>query len=278
MSHHGGWKAFSQFFVISLILFGAVVTHSEKAKIINAEIKGFESENRMNVSGRVTRLDNNYNKAAQVTVYVYKDPALDQTDLIGCYREAFGVSPWLDERRDSAQDMAEIWLHRAMLEHPWRVHDPDLADIFFIPLYPVVSFKLLKLKRYKCGLSHDKRLKNAMDYLETKSIYFKKFGGADHVIACSWFQCHRSLSPRTRMVLRRAVIGINELVVHWASWACGGRSVIVPYTPNSAITSGSVDTDLDLEERDIPFFFAGSARDRPERKNLEVGIAGLHYL
>lgn len=229
---------------------------------------------RHDVSVSATRsprsLNVNIDEATLVKVYVYDDPAIDQMDLIPCYRDAFGMSPWQDEHKDGAQDMAEIWLHRAMLEHPWRVSDPDQADLFFVPLYPVVSFKLLRWKWYECGLSHDERLKKAMDYLQTKSKHFKRFGGADHVVACAWWNCHRALNPWVRMVLRRAVIGTNELLVKWTSWGCGGRSVTVPYTPSSVITTEKNLGGLDLKKRDIPFFFVGSARNRIERRNLEV--------
>lgn len=31
---------------------------------------------------------------------------------------------------------------RAILSHPWRVLDPEEADVFYVPMYPVLSFKL----------------------------------------------------------------------------------------------------------------------------------------
>ncbi|CAM9890300.1 unnamed protein product, partial [Scytosiphon promiscuus] len=63
----------------------------------------------------------------RVAVYVYDGiPELDHSDLVECYREENGgVAPWQDEQADMAQDMGEIWLHRAVLAHPWRVFDPE---------------------------------------------------------------------------------------------------------------------------------------------------------
>ena len=73
--------------------------------------------------------------ADRVNVYIYEDPVFDHTALIRCYRERHdGVSQWQDERADMAQDMGEIWLHQSLLSHPWRVLDPEDAEVYFIPL------------------------------------------------------------------------------------------------------------------------------------------------
>lgn len=78
------------------------------------------------------------------SVFVYTDPMLDHSDLIDCYRrEHAGVPPWQDERGDMAQNMAEVWMHQALLEHPWRVFDPSEADLFFVPMYPVLRYVII---------------------------------------------------------------------------------------------------------------------------------------
>lgn len=77
--------------------------------------------------------------ASRVSIFVYHDNVLDHGDLIDCYRHEYaGVPPWQDERGDMAQDMGEVWMHQALLEHPWRVLDPSEADLFYIPMYPVL--------------------------------------------------------------------------------------------------------------------------------------------
>lgn len=48
--------------------------------------------------------------------------------------------------------------------------------------------------------------------------------------------------------------------------------VTVPYTASSVLTeSGLVGGRAD-GERDVPFFFVGTARNRKERKNLDVSF------
>ena len=215
-------------------------------------------------------------EASRVNVYIYDDPALDFSDLIDCYRERYGKSPWQDERADTAQDMGEIWLHRAMLDHPWRVLEPDKADVFYVPMYPVLSYKLmLGPDAKKCrGLTHNQRIKNAVAYLHTRSVYFQRFGGGDHVIVCAWWKCGNVFTPWQRMLLRRVVLGINERHIQWwANWGCGGRLLTIPYTASSIITTPELFGGADPESRDIPFFFVGTARKRPERQNLKVGPA-----
>ncbi|CAN0189359.1 unnamed protein product [Ascophyllum nodosum] len=212
-------------------------------------------------------------EASRVNVYIYDDPALDFSDLIDCYRERYGKSPWQDERADTAQDMGEIWLHRAMLDHPWRVLEPDKADVFYVPMYPVLSYKLmLGPDAKKCrGLTHNQRIKNAVAYLHTRSVYFQRFGGGDHVVVCAWWKCGNVFTPWQRMLLRRVVLGINERHIQWwANWGCGGRLLTIPYTASSIITTPELFGGADSESRDIPFFFVGTARKRPERQNLKV--------
>ena len=209
----------------------------------------------------------------KVKVYVYDQPVFDNLDMIECFRKSTGVSPWMNEEFDMAQNMAEIWLHRSLLEHQWRVLDPDDADVFYVPLYPVLSLRLhLRRLEDACGiLPHGKRITAALLYLENNSKYFKRFGGADHIVVCTWWRCRDAFSRGHRMLLRRAVLGIYENIDYWAEWGCDGRLVTIPYVASSVITKDSVLCGLHGEQRTIPFFFVGTARNRPERNNLEVG-------
>lgn len=55
-------------------------------------------------------------------------------------------------------------------------------------------------------------------------------------------------------------------------WGCGsGRIVTVPYTASSVLTRSEMLGGQPPEKRDIPFFFVGTARNRLERMNLDVG-------
>lgn len=217
-----------------------------------------------------------HEEGGQVKVYVYDDPVFDQTDLIQCYREKKnGISPWQDEQADMVQDMGEIWLHQSLLLHEWRVSNPEDADVFYIPLYPVLSAKVLEMPGTPCeGRSHNDRITAALTHLDHKSTYFKRFGGADHVIICAWWNCKVAFTPMHRMLMRRVVIGVNEANAVWLDWGCSGKMVTVPYTATSVMTTQTKIGGNGAEERDIPFFFSGTSRRRIERLNLEVRCRG----
>ncbi|CAB1117042.1 unnamed protein product [Ectocarpus sp. CCAP 1310/34] len=156
-----------------------------------------------------------------------------------------------------------------MLSHPWRVLDPEEADLFYVPIYPVLSFKLATSR---CGgLTHNELMDASVEYLSSSSPFFNRFGGADHILMCAWWKCGEALGPKHRMLLRRAVVGINERLLRWTRWGCGrSKMVTVPYTANSVLTTSDMIGGRTAEDRDIPFFFVGTARHRPERKNLDV--------
>ena len=222
----------------------------------------------------------NMSNSDRVSVYVYDSPAFRHADLIQCNRDHHGgLPPWQDERRDMAQDMGEIWLHKALIIHPWRVLDPEDADIFFVPMYPVLSYKLLVERLPKdrtkegarCGgLTHNERMARVIKYLTRESTQFNRFGGADHVVVCAWWNCRQALNPWQRMLLRRTVVGINERIFRWSMWGCKEKQLTVPYTASSVLTASQTIGGRAPEERDIPFFFVGTGRGRPERQNLEV--------
>lgn len=202
-----------------------------------------------------------------VKVYVYDDPAFNQADLISCHIASKNTAPWQDERFDMAQNMAEIWMHKALLVHPWRVLDPDDADLFYVPVYPVLSYA-----NKNCGgMTHLERMTKAVSFLTHKSKYFQRFAGTDHVFVCSWWSCKSAFGRHHRMLLRHALLGINDVRDWWAEWGCLGRNITVPYVASSSITSIGVVGGLSPEDRTVPFYFVGTARGRPEREHLHVG-------
>ncbi|CAB1121524.1 unnamed protein product [Ectocarpus sp. CCAP 1310/34] len=165
-----------------------------------------------------------------------------------------------------------------MLFHPWRVLDPEEADLFYVPIYSALSSKLtehstihLELRRRCGGLTHDELMDASVEYLSSSSLFFNRFGGADHILMCAWWGCRNGLGPKHRMLLRRTVVGINERVFKWTRWGCGPRKMVtVPYTASSVLATSDMIGGRTAEARDIPFFFVGTARGRPERENLDV--------
>lgn len=210
-------------------------------------------------------------------IYVYDDPAVDWSRLVGCYVEKHGVSPWRHEEEEHAQNMAEVWVHQALLRHPMRTRDPAEASLFYIPLYVTVSSDATpQLGNLVCeNETHYERVDRALDFLETESKHFMKFGGANHFFVCSWWRCGVALGNRARVVLSRTILGINESPPandEWARWECTNRVVTIPYVSSTKIPASlfTRDDEYVMRNRSIPFYFAGRMRDRPERANLAV--------
>lgn len=88
-----------------------------------------------------------------------------------------------------------------------------------------------------------------------------------------WWRCGVALGNRARVVLSRTILGINESPpanTDWARWECPNRVVTVPYVSSTHISESLFvfDDEYTSRERKIPFFFAGTNRDRVERENL----------
>lgn len=208
-------------------------------------------------------------------IYVYDNKEVDWSYLTKCYEDAHdGLSPEMDEDGEHAQNMGEVWMHRAMLSHPNRVYYPEEANMFYVPLYITVSSDAGPMAgSLSCDdKTHYERMEDALNYLEFKSTYFKRLGGADHFFTCTWWRCGPAMGNRARVVLSRTVLAINESPPaqnDWARWECMDRVVTVPYVASSKLTSTGVDHHSNTK-RSIPFYFAGRSRGREERENLSI--------
>ena len=207
-------------------------------------------------------------------IYVYDDPVLDWSYLVECYEEKYNVSPYLDERVEHAQNTGEIWMHQSALVYSNRVYDPESADLFYVPMYIALSSDMdIRSGSLTCrGKSHAERMHEALDFLQ-KSEYFSVRGGNDHIITCTWFWCGHAIGDRGRVVLSRTIIGINEANNKWAMWECRNKVFTVPYTASSVVTNNKNNLAISnstMESRTIPFYFAGTSRNQPDRKNLAI--------
>ena len=70
-------------------------------------------------------------------------------------------------------------------------------------------------------MTHSERMNAVVKYLRWSSLFFNRFGGADHVIVCAWWNCREAFGPWHRMLLRRTVIGINERIHDWTRYLGG---------------------------------------------------------
>ena len=206
-------------------------------------------------------------------VYIYEDPAVDWSYLLDCYEEQNGISILMDERQEHAQNSGEIWMHKAAQIYENRVYDPREADLFYMPIYLALSSNMdFRAGSLTCqGLTHTERVKKSLDFI-TKSEHYILRGGSDHILTCTWFWCGPALGNRGRVLFQRTIIGINEYNNEWARWECLNKIVTVPYTGSSILSKpeNSIRAGITEIPREIPFYFSGSSRDRPDRLNLRI--------
>jgi len=216
----------------------------------------------------VNHLDVNENLPS---VYILEDPIVNWSYLIECYEDKHGISPMEDERVEHAQNTGEIWMYNAALEYNNRVYDIEEADFIYVPMMFALSSDFeIRSGSLNCnGETHPERVENALDFITQLDAY-KSTGGSNFILACTWFWAGHSIGNRARIVFSRSFIGINEMNNDWAKWECLNKIVTIPYVSSSVVAKHEDLNVQGIEKRDIPFFFAGSSRGKPDRQNLVI--------
>lgn len=198
--------------------------------------------------------------------YIYNASEFDFFDTIVCYRRRNqGTNIWSHEKKDLAQDMAELWLLSSLSRHPNRTLDPEEASLFYVPVLPVTSFRAGRCR----NKSHEERMQRAVDAIGA-SPYFQRRSGADHLIVCGWWRCAEALS-QFREALRlneTSLLAISERLKKWSGWQCPEQIIIQPYVANTAITNSW--SSRPFTERSTTFFFAGCSRGLAVRKRIRI--------
>ena len=205
------------------------------------------------------------------SIYVLEDPLVNWSYLVECYEDQYGISPLDDERVEHAQNTAEIWMYNAALIYENRVYDIEEADFIYVPMMFVLSSDFeIRSGSLDCnGKTHPERVEDALDFIVQMDSY-KATAGSNFILACTWFWAGQSIGNRARVIFSRSFIGINEMNNDWAKWECLNKIITIPYVSSSVVAKNE-DLNIErIETRDIPFFFAGSSRGKPDRMNLEI--------
>jgi hypothetical protein len=105
-----------------------------------------------------------------------------------------------------AEELVEVWVHRALLNDKRRTTNPDDASLFFVPAY-------LSLSKSSDAQGHDERLTNLIAELRT-SKWFQRHRGADHVFGYSSINpgvARQLLFPKLHTGLERSYFGVFEM-------------------------------------------------------------------
>ena len=177
--------------------------------------------------------------------FLYEHPALDHSWM---EREC---SARLDALLLSAHGRlaAEVGLHRSLRAHPKRTRKPENADLFYVPVFEYVSFKLAGQCQFSGEAwgapsqhgnatrlnSHKTRMEAATSVL-LASPYWRRRGGSDHFFASTAYNHPSPMAYRMaplNKALRCAIAGrYREFLFadkHSAKSAVGLCTVTLPY-------------------------------------------------
>ena len=179
---------------------------------------------------------------------MYDRPAYDMSAVLAC------APSWRED--DQA---AEVLVLRQLEGHAARVHDPEHATLFVVPVLPYVSWVAGTCR----GTTHDQRMGAAAAALRNES-YFARHGGRDHLLVSNTFriQAFKAFKP----LLLRASIGWFEqpeasklgpsvlYEIAKAQWRC---TVVIPYLANPHCDGPAAATS-NAERAPGSFFFQGA--------------------
>ena len=130
---------------------------------------------------------------------------------------------------------AEAAMLSLLQKHPSRVHSPDAAELFVVPIMPYVSW----CAGVCHGETHEERMAKARDAL-LKSPHLAAKGGRDHLLVTNTFRV-RTFGKEFKRLLANATVawfeqpiqpgGVrqNRVLYNLAFWRC---TVVIPYLAN----------------------------------------------
>lgn len=123
--------------------------------------------------------------------YMYDLPPALNTDLLKCYEKETNTSVWIDERKERAQNTAEIWVHKVLESHPRRTRDPSEASIFYVPFYGALSAHFSGVPEHNLkpcnGQGHLERVDMLLAHLKDSSLFESPEQQAKHAMTVSYW-------------------------------------------------------------------------------------------
>jgi len=141
------------------------------------------------------------NSSSTMRFYMYDQPALDH----GWFRSH---CPAFSAMRTSSHNdnLAEVGLRHSLLHSPLRVFAPELAQLFYVPVFEYASYMLGEC----ANTTHRQRMSDAHTAL-LSSPYWQRNRGADHFFSSSaWSFGPKNLAYRMQplsQALRNAIVG-----------------------------------------------------------------------
>ena len=233
----------------------------------------------------VSAFDHHGGHAANPSVYVLDIPRELNSDLVACYYQDTGLSPWDDtgstfDAVDVAQHSADIWLHQALLKLP-QGGSADDADIIWVPFYSLLSRRMGMYNSTCNNVTHEERLHMLFNTLNT-SLTWKR--GPHHVLPLTHWLLGDQLQPDAwlkSLILSSGIkLVINDPLFLYQPTPVTGignlgystcHAVTVPYIPLLGLLSPSDGPSL----RRTIIFFRGNTLLASCKKELEGTVPFL---
>ena len=141
---------------------------------------------------------------AKPTFYMYEGPGLDHGWMHGCP----GFTEWATGVR--MQNTAEIGAHEALnRETARRVHNPDDADLFYVPILPYMSQKLGRCEGRHGNRTHTGRMQHAAELLDS-SWHYRRRQGRDHFyVTTTWSTARMSFYTQMLQLGKKLGCGVS---------------------------------------------------------------------
>lgn len=129
-------------------------------------------------------------------VFIHDLPPVFNEDLLDCYKNQTGMYIWEDDSKEKAQNAGDVWLHKALLDHPRRTMDPTEATTFLVPFYGFLSSNLSGREGYhSCnGLGHWNRTHRLAEWLKVNPQFMSQ--PERHVVPISYWAVARKEYPK----------------------------------------------------------------------------------
>ena len=112
----------------------------------------------------------------------------------------------------------DVLLHEELLRSPYRTHDPEQADFFFIPLYLSLGFYSHRYYFKHFTRPAERPTVDALRYVRETWPYFKRRNGADHLLVMTQDQGNRFARNAVRNAARPTdVMGDVIMLHHWGA-------------------------------------------------------------
>lgn len=189
---------------------------------------------------------------------MYDEAPFNFSAVLQCYERKRGVPVWSHEVEGAAQNTGEVWFYSSIKDHFRRTWNPEEADVFYVPIFPLTSFRIRNC-RLSQNFTHDERMLSVAEGLKA-SPYWKRHMGKDYLFVCHFPNCKDAMELlRGELHANEtALLSITERKYKWAYWGCPDRLIVSPYVANIALTRSEADTVFTA--RYHSFFFVGCTR------------------